>query len=70
MAELKTQLNDANVEEFINSFADSDQKKKDSYELVKLLKDFSGYEPKMWGGSIIGFGQYHYKSERDRKSVV
>ena len=64
MAELKTKQNDAGVHEFINSFADTEQKRKDSFEILKLMKDITGYEPKMWGGSIIGFGQYHYKSER------
>lgn len=64
MAELKTQQNDADVHEFINSFANSEQKRKDSLELLKMMQDFTGYEPKMWGSSIIGFGKYHYKSER------
>ena len=67
MAELKTKQNDAGVHEFINSFADTEQKRKDSFEILKLMKDITGYEPKMWGGSIIGFGQYHYKSERSRQ---
>jgi len=64
MAELKTKQNNANVNEFINSFADSEQKRMDSFELLKLFQDFSGFEPKMWGSSMIGFGSYHYKSER------
>lgn len=64
MAELKTKMNDANVHEFINSYANTEQKKQDSYELVKLMTEVSGFEPRMWGDSIIGFGQYHYKSER------
>lgn len=64
MAEIKTKKTGADVDEFINSFADTEQKKKDSFELLKLMQDFTGYEPKMWGPSIIGFGQYHYKSER------
>ena len=64
MAELKTKQNDADVSDFINSFADTEQKKKDSFEILKLMQDFTGYEPKMWGTSIIGFGSYHYKSER------
>jgi hypothetical protein len=64
MAELKTKQNDANVTDFINSFADTEQKRKDSFELLKLMRDFTGFEPKMWGPSIIGFGSYHYKSER------
>ncbi|MGJ3233485.1 DUF1801 domain-containing protein [Marivirga sp.] len=64
MAELKTKKNDADVYEFINSYANTEQKKQDSYELVQLMQAVSGQEPKMWGESIIGFGQYHYKSER------
>lgn len=61
MAELKTKQNNADVHEFINSFADTEQKKKDSFEILKLMQDFTGYAPKMWGPSIIGFGSYHYK---------
>jgi len=67
MAELKTKQNNADVSEFINSFADSEQKRKDSFELIRLMQDFTGFEPKMWGPSIIGFGSYHYKSERSRQ---
>jgi len=67
MAELKTKQTDADVPEFIQSFADTEQKKRDSFELLQLIQDFTGYEPKMWGASIIGFGQYHYKSERSRQ---
>ncbi|MCU0370793.1 MAG: DUF1801 domain-containing protein [Bacteroidales bacterium] len=67
MAEIKTKKNDANVIDFINAFADSEQKRKDSFELLKLMQDFTGHEPKMWGPSIIGFGSYHYKSERSRQ---
>lgn len=61
MAKNKTTTTDANVEDFINSFADTEQKKQDSFELIKLMQDFTGYEPKMFGPSIIGFGNYHYK---------
>ena len=64
MAEIKTKATDADVHDFINTFADTEQKKKDSFELLQLMQDFTGYEPKMWGPSIIGFGQYHYQSER------
>ena len=67
MAELKTKQTGANVREFINSFADSEQKRKDSFELLKLMQDFSGHKPKMWGPSIIGFGSFHYKSEKSRQ---
>src|SRR5690606_31051664 len=64
MAEIKTKQTDADVHDFINAFADTEQKKKDSFELLKLMQDSTGYEPKMWGPSIIGFGQYHYESEK------
>lgn len=64
MAEVKTKQTNADVREFINSFADTEQKRKDSFELLKLMQEFTGHKPKMWGPSIIGFGSYHYKSER------
>ncbi len=67
MAELKTQQTNEDVCEFINRFADSEQKKKDSFELLKFMQEVTGHEPKMWGASIIGFGSYHYKSERSRQ---
>lgn len=67
MAEVKTKQTDADVYEFINAFANSEQKKKDSYELIKFIQKITAYEARMWGPSIIGFGSYHYKSERSRQ---
>jgi hypothetical protein len=67
MAEIKTKQTDADVKEFINSFADTEQKRKDSFELLKIFREVTGYEPKMWGSTIIGFGKYHYKSEKSRQ---
>ena len=67
MAAIKTKQTNADVHDFINAFADTDQKRKDSLELLKLMQDFTGYEPKMWGSSMIGFGSYHYKSERSKQ---
>ncbi|MBN8835389.1 MAG: hypothetical protein ABS68_00750 [Niastella sp. SCN 39-18] len=67
MAELKTKQTNESAESFINAFADTEQKRKDSFELLKLMEDASGYKPKMWGSSIIGFGSYHYKSEKSRQ---
>lgn len=61
MAKTKTTYTDVNVNDFINSFVDNEQKKLDSLQLIKLLKDCTGAEPKMWGPTIIGFGNYHYK---------
>jgi len=67
MAELKTKQTNASVHDFINAFADNEQKRSDSFELLKFMQEITGFEPKMWGGSIIGFGSYHYKSERSRQ---
>lgn len=64
MAELKTKPTEADVKEFILATADTEKKVKDSFELVKLMQEVTGFEPKMWGPSIIGFGSYHYKSDR------
>ncbi len=61
MAKNKTAETNADVIDFINSFADTDQKREDSFKLIELMQGISGYEPKMWGPSIIGFGAYHYK---------
>ncbi|MDO8999693.1 MAG: DUF1801 domain-containing protein [Bacteroidota bacterium] len=40
---------------------DNEQKKADSFRLIELMQKCSGFEPKMWGPTIIGFGSYHYK---------
>lgn len=63
MAEVKTRKNDASVIEFINSIED-ESKRQDSLALLKLFEACTGEKAAMWGGSIIGFGSYHYKSER------
>lgn len=60
MAKLKTQFTAVDVEEFINNL-DNEQKKKDSFELIELMEKATGEKAKMFGPTIIGFGQYHYK---------
>lgn len=67
MAEIKTKQTDADVRAFIEAFAVTEQKQQDGLELLKLMQEASGCEAKMWGPSIIGFGSYHYKSERSRQ---
>jgi len=59
MAELKTKLNDGNVEDFLNAVKD-EQKRADSYKLLKMMEKISGEPAKMWGDAIVGFGSYHY----------
>ena len=67
MADLKTKQHDADVFAFIRAFAHTEQKREDSMKLVELMHELTGYPPKMWGPSIIGFGSYHYKSDRSRQ---
>ena len=57
----KTNETAVNVTDFINSYVEKDEKKADSFQLIELLSKWSGFEPKMWGPTIIGFGSYHYK---------
>ncbi|AJY74822.1 DUF1801 domain-containing protein [Paenibacillus beijingensis] len=58
--ELKTKETDNSVLEFIEH-VDSDKKREDAYQLLDIFAETTGYEAKMWGPSIIGFGSYHYK---------
>jgi hypothetical protein len=66
MAELKTQKTNASVTAFLAAVED-EQKRKDSQELLKIFEEVSKEKAAMWGTSIIGFGQYHYKSERSKQ---
>lgn len=61
MAKTKTTYTDKDVTDFVNSYVDNEQKKLDSFQLIKLMQEWSDSEPKMWGPTIIGFGNYHYK---------
>ncbi len=66
MAELKTKLNDGDVQGFLNAVTDERQRR-DSFALVDLMRKITGDEPKMWGSSIVGFGSYHYKYASGRE---
>ena len=65
-AELKTKVNEASVTKFLDSVTD-EQKRNDCFEILKLMKQVTKEEPKMWGSSIVGFGEYHYKYESGRE---
>ena len=65
-AELKTKVNDASVTKFLDSVAD-EQKRNDCFEILKMMKQVTKEEPKMWGASIVGFGSYHYKGKSGRE---
>jgi hypothetical protein len=61
VAKNKTIPTEVDVFEFIESYVDNEQKKADSLALIELMREWSGFEPQMWGPTIIGFGSYHYK---------
>ena len=65
-AELKTKVNDASVATFLNAVAD-ERKRNDCFEIMKIMKQVTKEEPKMWGSSIVGFGSYHYKGKSGRE---
>lgn len=66
MAELKTKPNDKNVEEFLQK-VENPRKRNDSFEILNLMREVTQEEPIMWGDSIVGFGNYHYKYASGRE---
>lgn len=63
MAEIKTKATKESVTTFLKSI-EPNEKKLDSLRLLKLFKEITGEKPTMWGTSIVGFGKYHYKSDK------
>ena len=66
MAEPKTKANDVSVIEFLSRVPD-EKKRQDSFTILELMQQVTGAEPKMWGDSIVGFGNYHYKYASGRE---
>lgn len=66
MAELKTKVNDASVEAFLNTITD-EHKRQDAFAILALMQEVTGAPAKMWGSSIIGFGDLRYKYESGRE---
>lgn len=63
MAELKTKRTTQDPREFLKTI-EPEQKQKDSFALLEMFQRVTGEKPVMWGESIVGFGQYHYESQR------
>ena len=66
MKQNKTQRTDNSVSLFLDQI-EPEQKRKDSYALVALMSKITAEEPKLWGTSVIGFGDYHYKYKSGRE---
>ena len=67
MVELKTQRNKASVAQFLNSI-ENEERRKDGKALLKLFKATVKEKPEMWGTSIVGFGSFHYQSEKSKQA--
>ena len=68
LAEIKTKQTDSSVESFIDSLPD-EQKRKDSRTILQMMEKASKEKPKMWGSSMIGFGNVRYKSPATGREV-
>lgn len=68
VAEIKTKPTSVSVADFIASI-ENEQKQKDSKAIAKLMEKAMKTKPKMWGSSIIGFGDVRYKSPATGREV-
>ena len=68
LAEIKTKPTTISVDSFIDSIAD-EQKRKDSRTILKMMEKAMKEKPKMWGSSMIGFGDKRYKSPATGREV-
>ncbi len=66
MAKNKTVTNNEDVETFLSNI-ENDQKRIDAFELLELMRGITKERPKIWGKSIVGFGEYHYVYESGRE---
>lgn len=63
MAPLKTKATNQNPKEFLNQ-VEPPQRRADSFTLLEMFQKITGQMAVMWGSAIVGFGKYHYKSQR------
>lgn len=68
LVEIKTKPTAASVEDFINTI-EQEQKRKDSFVLLEMMKKATGEEPTLWSNSIIGFGLKRYASPATGREV-
>jgi hypothetical protein len=66
VADVKTKKTEASVEDFFNKIKD-EEKRRDCFEIAKIMKQATKKQPKMWGSSIVGFGDHHYVYESGRE---
>jgi hypothetical protein len=59
VAELKTKPTGVSVDSFLSGVADA-QQREDAYKILAIMKEITGEPPKMWGPTMVGFGEFHY----------
>ncbi len=69
MSQNKTIPTDLSVHDFLAKVED-ENKRKDSYELLRIMQEVTSHDPIMWGNSIVGFGSYHYKYATGREGIM
>lgn len=68
LVEIKTKPTAASVDDFINNVSD-EQKRRDCYVILEMMKKATGEEAVLWSSSIIGFGNKRYKSPATGREV-
>lgn len=63
----KTSTTDKDPIEFLNEYVEDEHKIQDSLTLIEMMRKITGHEPKMWGPTMIGFGDWHYISSSGRE---
>ncbi len=66
MAANKTQKTSASATRYLES-VENPRRRRDGFAILQMMREITGLEPNMWGSSIIGFGEYHYKYESGRE---
>ena len=69
MAEVKTKLEDASAADFIAAI-EPPERRADAEAVAAMMERLSGEPPRMWGGSMVGFGRYRYEYESGRKGEM
>ncbi len=63
---MTTTVNDASVEDFLNGI-ENETRRDDAFAILKMMQAVTRKKPRMWGSSIVGFDQYHYKYDSGRE---
>lgn len=69
MAEMKTKLEDASAADFIAAIEPA-ERRADAEAVAAMMERLAGEPPRMWGGSMVGFGRYRYEYESGRKGEM